>query len=461
MESGGRTPPSRTARVRKVGSRAPLPATPLYDRLPRGPHGLAPEAVRDHQRMRIHGAMIEAVARSDYRSVSVKQVIALAGVSRRSFYEQFENKQDCFLATFDVIAERGVERIRESYRATQGGIDERLLAVFESFVDAASQEPNASALVMVDAQTAGIPGTLRLRRATAACEEMLSRSLANSPNATALPAPIVRAITGGLHGAVATRLRRGLAAGEAGRMAEEMLAWTLASRTADGELLARHLLEGMRRRTREIAFAERKRARGKGPQPQVEEDERVRLLRSVLRLVSGAGYEELTVPQIADEARLSIDVFFEHFADRDECFLAALQLIGNDLLMAVSDPSLRSGEWPLAVRRALRELLGLIGGRPRYARALIHDSCSARPDTFEWSLALAQNLAEALVAGAPEPPTPLVVDAIAGSIWHTIRCQVAGGRIALLPALSDYLSYVILGACIGAPAAAEALHAEI
>ncbi|HEY1833044.1 MAG TPA: TetR/AcrR family transcriptional regulator [Solirubrobacteraceae bacterium] len=412
--------------------------------------------------MRIHGAMIEAVARSDYRGVSVKQVIALAGVSRRSFYEQFENKQDCFLATFDLIAQREVERIRESYRVTRGGIDERLLAVFGSFVDAASAEPNAPALVMVDAQTAGVAGTLRLRRATGACEEMLSLSFAHSSSATALPAPIVRAITGGLHGAVATRLRRGLTAGDTGRMAEEMLTWTLASRAVDGELLARHLLDGMRRRSREIAFAERKRARGQGPpQAHAEKDERVRLMRSVLRLVSGSGYDELTAPQIADEARLSIDVFFEHFADRDECFLAALQLIGDELLSAVADPSLRSGEWPLAVRRSLSELLGLIGGRPRYARALIHDSCSARPDTFEWSLTLAQSLAEALVAGAPEPPAPLIVEAIAGAIWHTIRCQVAGGRIALLPAVSDYLSYVVLGACIGAPAAAEALHADI
>ena len=54
-----------------------------------------------HQRNRMHGAMVEAVALRGYERTSVKQVVGLAGVSRRSFYEQFANKQECFLATYD------------------------------------------------------------------------------------------------------------------------------------------------------------------------------------------------------------------------------------------------------------------------------------------------------------------------------------------------------------------------
>ena len=64
-----------------------------------------------NQRTRMHGAMIEAVAINGYERTSVKQVVGLAGVSRRSFYEQFANKQECFLATYDVIATRGAGRV--------------------------------------------------------------------------------------------------------------------------------------------------------------------------------------------------------------------------------------------------------------------------------------------------------------------------------------------------------------
>ena len=88
---------------------------PLYKRLPHGPHRLDRDEVVANQRTRIHGAMIEAVARNGYEGTRVKQVIALAGVSRRSFYEQFANKEGCFLATFDVLARRELQQIRRTY----------------------------------------------------------------------------------------------------------------------------------------------------------------------------------------------------------------------------------------------------------------------------------------------------------------------------------------------------------
>src|SRR5271169_4817733 len=84
--------------------------TPLYKRLPHGPHRLQRNEVVLNQRARIHGALIEAVAHDGYQGTSVKQVIELAGVSRRSFYEQFANKEDCFLLTFDLIVNRDLQQ---------------------------------------------------------------------------------------------------------------------------------------------------------------------------------------------------------------------------------------------------------------------------------------------------------------------------------------------------------------
>ncbi|HEY2216171.1 MAG TPA: helix-turn-helix domain-containing protein, partial [Solirubrobacteraceae bacterium] len=101
---------------------------PLYERLPHGPHRLGTEEVIRNQRTRMHGAMIEAVAANGYEGTSVKQVVSLAGVSRRSFYEQFANKQECFLATYDVIAGRGAGRVSAAYRAANGGVEDRMHA---------------------------------------------------------------------------------------------------------------------------------------------------------------------------------------------------------------------------------------------------------------------------------------------------------------------------------------------
>src|SRR5271168_4540645 len=121
----GRRPSSTAGEERAMAEKpdaegsAPRVA-PLYKRLPHGPHRLERDEVVLNQRARIHGAMIEAVAHDGYEGTSVKRVIELAGVSRRSFYEQFANKEDCFLVTFDLIVKRDLQQIRTAYLTADG-----------------------------------------------------------------------------------------------------------------------------------------------------------------------------------------------------------------------------------------------------------------------------------------------------------------------------------------------------
>src|SRR5436305_10566518 len=103
----------------------------MYKRLPHGPHRLERDEVVRHQRARIYGGMIEAVALVGYERASVRQVIGLAGVSRRSFYEQFANKQDCFVDTFDMLASRGIRCMAQAYLADAGDLAAGLNAAFE------------------------------------------------------------------------------------------------------------------------------------------------------------------------------------------------------------------------------------------------------------------------------------------------------------------------------------------
>src|SRR4029077_15341904 len=116
---------------RQSGGVSTRAIAPLYQRLPRGPHHLGASEVARHQRLRMHGAMVEAVATNGYAGTSVKQIIGLAGVSRRAFYEQCANKQECFLATFDLIAGRGVKRVNDAYRSTEGDLEQRIRAAVE------------------------------------------------------------------------------------------------------------------------------------------------------------------------------------------------------------------------------------------------------------------------------------------------------------------------------------------
>src|SRR3954469_10320386 len=71
-------------------------------RLPRGRHAAPREVVRESQRGRLLAAMATAVGEKGYGAVAVADVIAAAGVSRRTFYEHFHNKEECFLAAYDA-----------------------------------------------------------------------------------------------------------------------------------------------------------------------------------------------------------------------------------------------------------------------------------------------------------------------------------------------------------------------
>lgn len=74
-------------------------------RLRSGRHGLSKEDVARSQRERIIDAMIESVAAKGYPTTRVSDVIAAAGVSRATFYQQFQDKEDCFLVAHDAIME--------------------------------------------------------------------------------------------------------------------------------------------------------------------------------------------------------------------------------------------------------------------------------------------------------------------------------------------------------------------
>jgi AcrR family transcriptional regulator len=456
MQSGSRSSLSaraqRTKRIkRNTGSKR---VEPLYKRLPHGPHRLERDEVILNQRSRIFGAMIEVVGSDGYEATSVKQTIALAGVSRRSFYEMFANKEECFLAAFDTLARRDIKQIRTAYLSSDGGLEERLGAALRRFAQMTLDDRKATVLVVLEGQRAGPLGVLRLRHALGACEKLLTRSFAEEPGASPLPAPIVRGIVGGLHGSASAFLRDPRATGQLD-IAEEMLRWTLLFQTDAAERMAESMATALTLRMREISSVHGPGLTGAEP---ASSDERTRSMQAVLRLAAQEDYRELSGPQIADEANVSIDVFCELFSGKSECFLAALEMIGDELLSIAADPDLISEDWPGAVRRVLAELMAYLAEHPLHARTLTQEAFFAGPEALEHTIELSHSIATLLTEGAPEKAEmSLTTEAIAGAIWHTIRCHVTVGRPQLLTALSDYLAYIVLAPYLGADAAAEIL----
>jgi AcrR family transcriptional regulator len=130
-------------------------------KFPSGMRKLPSDLVSAVQRERLIAAMLRAASELGYRGTNVQDVIERAGVSRPTFYEHFANKEDCFLAAFDVTADRLRERIATA--AEKGGDNwrNRLCFGLETLLHFVSTEPEAARTLIVEARAASVEAVMR------------------------------------------------------------------------------------------------------------------------------------------------------------------------------------------------------------------------------------------------------------------------------------------------------------
>jgi AcrR family transcriptional regulator len=133
------------------------PAPPAQaSRLPSGRHGLTREAVVASQRSRLIDAMAQVVAEKGYPATTVADVVERAEVSRRTFYEQFDDKEACFLAAYDAGLAAVLCRIGEAVEVNPAAPwRDRARAGVESFLALLASEPAFAQALQVEILTAG------------------------------------------------------------------------------------------------------------------------------------------------------------------------------------------------------------------------------------------------------------------------------------------------------------------
>jgi AcrR family transcriptional regulator len=186
--------------------------------LPRGRHAAPREVVAESQRERMLVAMAEACAVKGFANVAVADVIERAHVSRRSFYEQFSNKEDCFLAAYDAGVAGLLEEIAAAEEAARGAGGAGLLAAAragtETYLQLLADNPAFARTFLIEVLGAG-PEALARRDAV---HQRFAERLAEGFEAVrggaeaSLPAPgsfVFRAAVGAIHELVTQQLLSG------------------------------------------------------------------------------------------------------------------------------------------------------------------------------------------------------------------------------------------------------------
>jgi AcrR family transcriptional regulator len=150
--------PGGTAHRRLQGQRAPR----RLGQIPGGRHGLAPEAVAASQRARILTAVKAAVAENGFHETGIADVTARAGVSRKTFYQQFDGKDEAFAAAYGEEIDRLLEVTMSAFEGDEPWVV-RLRSALTALCAALAANPQVARLCFVEAPGAG-PATFERRK---------------------------------------------------------------------------------------------------------------------------------------------------------------------------------------------------------------------------------------------------------------------------------------------------------
>jgi AcrR family transcriptional regulator len=435
---------------------------------------LAREQAQLRHKVRLALAMIDAVGAGGYRATRVADVISRAGVSRKTFYENFDNKQDCLLWTFDMIAAELARRLNEAFRESDGW-RERIEAAIGALFSSAIENPGALRLSLVEIPALGAAGIERREGSLRRYERSLRDALTLARGDGTIPDTVIKAIIGGFYRVLYRRVEGG-DADELLELIPDLTRWAESYHPSPAPILAEP--KRLTQAQRATIALEAGRAPGtlaphsllggrrglpRGDQnisrSFVVESQRARILDAVTNLVASDGYAALKVEAIAERAAVSLVAFYEHYADKEDAFLVAYEIGQGRALAAVERAYASQDDWRLAVRAGVGALFRFLATEPAFAHIALVDALVATPRTAERVHLAVDAFARMLVPGLEQTrgqaPSAVTVEAVAGGLFELCLSYALAGRIAELPELAPIATYVALAPFVGGEEAAQ------
>ncbi|HMJ33899.1 MAG TPA: TetR/AcrR family transcriptional regulator [Baekduia sp.] len=137
-----------------MAGRSPFQQTDAPVVLPRGPHGLDREVVLASQRGRLLTAFVALAADRGLTAVTISDVVRSAGTAKRTFYEHFRDKDDCFLQAFEVASEIVVGAVIDAVAAEPDPVA-RIHRGARAYLDALVAHPEFTRLFLTHMRAAG------------------------------------------------------------------------------------------------------------------------------------------------------------------------------------------------------------------------------------------------------------------------------------------------------------------
>jgi AcrR family transcriptional regulator len=182
----------------KASSGAKSGSVPVRPTLPR-------EFVASHKRRRIMDAIAELTAEQGYEATKIGDIVRRAGVARKTLYDNFEGKEEVFLAAFDSAVDDAIQRIEADCAAAAGDWEEQVQAGLASFLRYVAENPALARMCMIEALSATPAATERYEAAMQRFVELTKRTV---PQDDELPETIEETLVGGVAWIIYQQIRR-------------------------------------------------------------------------------------------------------------------------------------------------------------------------------------------------------------------------------------------------------------
>jgi AcrR family transcriptional regulator len=442
------------------------------------------------QRQLILAATAELVAKRGYHGTTVELIAERAGISNKTFYGQFANREECLMACLDEIAADAGGRIAVAAAAESDWV-EKVPAGIVAFLDYVVVEPARARTFLVESMGAGPAALGRYEKALKHFAQCLRGGRKVAGEDTLLPDILEDSIVGGIVWMVHQRL----IAGELDaispllpRMVKFALASYLGAERAALIAAAHGAPEpqsvprpspraaadrrdeqepGLSESGRPVQMRPLRSGRASLPPELVARDQRERLLAALAQTVAAHGYNETTIAQITTTASISRQTFYEHFESKEECFGAAYDAAISRIDSLVLEAALGEEEWPDQVAAALRALLGFLTARPDLARLCFVEVAAVGEGTAPQRQRDAGRFITLLAVGRQHYPGALdpgegTEEALLGGVMTQVTRRILGGQADRLESYAPELIEFTLAPYLGLEAARQiaARHSE-
>ena len=434
--------------------------------------------VPSSERARLIEALIEVGAERGYMETSIEMIVEKAGLDRTAFDRHFRGKYDGFLTTWQEMNEECMLALTRAYESEKYWPD-RLRAVAYEVVGSLCHDPNRATFA-VEVLAAGDAARARRDMTMRVLAGLIDAGRKEMDDPESVPHTTAEALAGSAYGQLYAKVVRGdiddlhtivpqlMSAAVMPYLGMEAALEELNNDSRPPDRYRRSVAVDPADPSVESApeyppeLARLPPGRHGLPREFVAHNQRERLIAGLAEAIAENGYSGTTIAHITRHAAVSRRTFYEHFASKDECFVAAYDTVMAELRERVAQAFDEEDDWPHAVKAGIGAMLHFLAAEPNLARLCMVEALVAGPVVVERYDAAIQSFVPYFQSGregrSPEVLSrlsPTTEEALVGGMVSLISRRIIAGKAEELETLLPDLVEFTLTPYLGSEAAAK------